>query len=63
MNEKQKKRFRKSVKAVIFLKDVTGKLKRTHIYSGIGAAVRSMIDGGKVKIDFPRDEYSNEEDE
>jgi len=64
MNEEQKERFRKSVKAVSFLKDVTGKLKRTNDYSGIGAAVRTMIDGGKVKMDFPSDEYlSRDEDD
>ena len=57
-NERRtERRFKKSVKAVSFLKDITGKLKRTNDYSGIGAAVRSMIDGGKVKMDFPSDEY------
>ena len=64
MNEEQKKRFRKSVKAVSFLKDVTGKLKRTNDWSGISAAVRTMIDGGQVRLDSPSDDYlkTNEND-
>ena len=63
MNEEQKERFRKSVKAVSFLKDITGKLKRTNDYSGIGAAVRSMIEGGVVKTNYPSDDYLKEEDD
>ena len=62
MNEEQKERFKKSVKAVSFLKDVTGKLKRINDYSGIGAAVRSMIEGGEVKTNYPSDDYLKEED-
>ena len=63
MNEEQKERFKKTVKAVSFLKDVTGKLKRTNDYSGIGAAVRSMIEGGVVKTNYPSDDYLKEEDD
>ena len=62
MNEEQKERFKKSVKAVSFLKDITVKLKRTNDYSGIGAAVRSMIEGGVVKTNYPSDDYLKEED-
>ena len=63
MNEEQRERFSKSVKAVCFLKDVTSKLKRTNDYSGIGATVRSMIEGGVVKTNYPSDDYLKEEDD
>ena len=54
MNEEEKKR---EIKRINFFRDVTGKLKRTTDYSGIGAAVRSMIDGRALKLDFPSDDY------
>ena len=39
-------------------------LKRLIDWSGLGAAVRTMIDDGKVKLDFPSDDYlkTNEDD-
>ena len=58
MNEEEER----EIKRVSFLKDVTGRLKRTNDYSGIGAAVRSMIDGGVVKTNYPSDDYLKEED-
>ena len=58
MNEEEERK----IKRVSFLKDVTGRLKRTNDYSGIGAAVRSMIDGGVVKTNYPSDDYLKEED-
>lgn len=61
INEEQKERVRKSVKAVSFLKDLKGKLKRTNDYSWIGAAVRSMIEGGVVKTNYPSHDYIKEE--
>ena len=61
MNEEQKER---EIKRVSFLKDVTGQLKKTNDYSGIGAAVRSMVEGRALKLDFPSDDYltRNEDD-
>lgn len=59
MNEEKKER---EIKKVSFLKDVTGRLKRTNDYSGIGAAVRSMIDGGVVNTSYASDDYLKEED-
>ena len=58
MNEEEER----EIKRVSFLKDVTGRLKRTNDYSGIGAAVRSMIDGGVVKTNYPSDDYLKKDD-
>ena len=46
------------------MRDRKGKLKRTNDWSGISAAVRTMIDGGQVKLDFPSDDYlkTNQDD-
>ena len=46
------------------MRDRQGKLKRTNDWSGISAAVRTMIDGGQVRLDFPSDDYlkTNEDD-
>ena len=54
MNEEEKER---EIKRASFLKDVTRNLKRTNDYSGIGAAVRSLVDGRKLKLDFPSNDY------
>ena len=60
MNEEIKER---EIKKVSFLKNVTGKLKRTNDYSGIGAAVRSMVEGRALKLDFPSNDYLTREED
>ena len=54
----------KAIKVANFMRDRQGKLKRTNDWSGISAAVRTMIDGGQVRLDFPSDDYltRNEDD-
>ena len=37
-------------------------IKNVNNYSGIGAAVRTMIDGEVVKTNDPTDDYLKEED-
>ena len=53
----KKNKLEKAVKAANLMNDIKGKLKRTNDWSGISAAVRTMIDGGQVKLDFPSDDY------
>ena len=57
MGIKQKSDIKKAIKIANFMRDRQGKLKRTNDWSGIPAAVRTMIDGGQVRLDFPSDEY------
>ena len=47
----------KAIKVANFMRDQQGKLKRTNDWNGISAAVRTMIDGGQVRLDFPSDDY------
>ena len=60
----KKKDIEKAIKVANFMKDAQGKLKKVNDWSGLGAAVRTMIDDGKVKLDFPSDDYlkTNEDD-
>ena len=60
----KKKDLEKAIKVANFMKDAQGKLKKVNDWSGLGAAVRTMIDDGKVKLDFPSDDYlkTNEDD-
>ena len=53
----KKKDIEKAIKVANFMRDRQGKLKRTNDWSGISAAVRTMIDGGQVKLNFPSDDY------
>ena len=53
----KKKDLEKAIKVANFMKDAQGKLKKVNDWSGLRAAVRTMIDGGQVKLDFPSDEY------
>ena len=55
--KEQKKDIEKAIKVANFMRDRQGKLKRTNDWSGISAAVRTMIDGGQVKLNFPSDDY------
>ncbi len=57
MDLKKQDELDKALKIAQFMKDAQGKLKKVNDYSGIGAAVRTMVDGGKVKLDFPSDDY------
>ena len=54
----------KAIQIENFMRDRQGKLKRTNEWSSISAAVRTMLDGGQVKLDFPSDDYltRNEDD-
>ena len=54
----KKTKIEKAIKVANFMRDRQGKLKRTNDWSGISAAVRTMIDGGQVKLDFPSDDYT-----
>ena len=45
------------MKVANFMKDAQGKLNKVNDWSGLRAAVRTMIDGGQVKLDFPSNEY------
>ncbi len=60
----KKTKVDKAIKVANFMRDRQGKLKRTNDWSGISAAVRTMIDGGQVRLDFPSDDYlkTNEDD-
>ena len=60
----KKTNVEKAIKVANFMRDRQGKLKRTNDWSGISAAVRTMIDGGQVRLDFPSDDYltRNEDD-
>jgi hypothetical protein len=60
----KKTKLMKAIKVANFMRDRQGKLKRTNDWSGISAAVRTMIDGGQVRLDFPSDDYlkANEDD-
>ena len=42
----------KALKIAQFMKDTQGNLKKVNNYSGIGAAVRTMIEGGVVKTNI-----------
>ena len=46
----------KAIKVANFIKDIYGKLKRIHNYSGIHAHVRSIVDNGTVRTET----YENE---
>ena len=61
LNRKEEE-MEKAIKIAQFMKDAQGKLKKVNNYSGIGAAVRTMIDGGVVKTNYPSDDYLKEED-
>ena len=54
----------KAIQIENFMRDRQGKLKRANDWSGISAAVRTMIDGGQLRLDFPSDDYlkTNEND-
>ena len=47
----------KAIRVANFMRDAQGKLKSTNNWSGLRAAVRTIVDGGKVKTDFSSDEY------
>ena len=53
----KKRDIEKAIKVANFMKDAQGKLKKVNDWSGLRASVRTMIDGGQVKLDFPSDEY------
>ncbi len=59
MNDKEKQE--KQIKSIQFAKAIDGSLKKVNNYTGIQAAVRSMIDGGRVKTNFLSDEYLEED--
>ena len=60
----KKSKLIKAIKVANFMRDRQGKLKRSNDWSGISAAVRTMIDGGQVRLNFPSDDYlkANEDD-
>ena len=62
MDLKKQAELDKALKIAQFMKDAQGKLKKVNNYSGIGAAVRTMIDGGVVKTNYPSDDYLKDED-
>ena len=62
MDLKKQDELEKALKIAQLMKDAQGKLKKINNYSGIGAAVRTMIDGGVVKTNYPSDDYLKEED-
>ena len=62
MDLKKQDELDKALKIAQFMKDAQGKLKKVNNYSGIGAAVRTMIDGGVVKTNYPSDDYLKDED-
>ena len=64
MSIDKKSNVEKAIKVANFMRDRQGKLKRANDWSGISAAVRTMIDGGQVRLDFPSDDYlkTNEDD-
>lgn len=59
----KKKDIEKAIKVANFMRDRQGKLKRTNDWSGISAAVRTMIDGGQVKLDFPSNDYLTKDED
>ena len=63
MDLKKQEELEKALKIAQFMKDAQGKLKKVNNYSGIGAAVRTMIDGGVVKTNYPSDDYLTRDDD
>ena len=62
MDFKKQDELDKALNIAQSMKDAQGKLKKVNNYSGIGAAVRTMIDEEVVKTNDPTDDYLKEED-
>ena len=56
-------KLEKAIKVANFMKNAQGKLKKVNNWSGISAAVRTMIDGGQVKLDFPSNDYLTKDED
>ena len=53
----KKTKLMKAIEIANFMRDRQGKLMRTNDWSTLSAAVRTMIDGGQVKLDFLSNDY------